>query len=82
MIQTMPSEINYVHLMVLLGERSCDIWQDDTGCWHARMTMSERRDQCFVWAAQFELSRPKLSADLHAAALQFAQMLAAQEARL
>ena len=75
-------DATYGHLMATLGIRSCDHWKDEGGAWHAKMTMSERRDQCFVWAAQFELSRPTLSANLHATARQFVQMVAAQEERL
>ena len=72
------SDISYVHLMALLGERSCAIWQDDTGCWNAKLTMRARRDQCFAWATQFEHSRPTLAADLHAAALHFARTIATE----
>ena len=75
-------DATYGHLMATLGIRSCDHWKDEGGAWHAKMTMSERRDQCFVWAAQFEFEHPTLSANLHATARQFAQMVAAQEARL
>jgi hypothetical protein len=71
-------DATYGHLMATLAQRSIDRWQDDQGVWQPKLTLEQRGEQCYAWAAQVQTRRPALAADLQAAARQFGETLYAQ----
>lgn len=57
-------DVTYGSLMVILTERSLDRWQDAQGVWHAKLTKTQRQQQCNAWASEYQARRPVLADDL------------------